>query len=312
MCMVNDQTPGRLSLVYSSMEGYPADGGTLFTAEFRMLGSQPVQLSLEDVKCTDASAQLNSWSYAAQHYQIQPMDDLTPDPDAAIETLAIAAGDTFTRMLNAGQAVLLVPEEGLLLESSRPEIVSIAADGLAEALQSGASLITAKDPATGLVVAQGTLCVRDALLGLPVQPLNADVYVNGQAAFGLVTGGTGSEAYAARGIRLIFRPAEGSEVILDGLLPETVTMIPTEAFAGCGSLTAIELHGTGITGIEANAFAGCPMLESVLLSASVTDLAENAFCTGQAYTLFVPAESTAHTYAAETEPALVSLEVINE
>ena len=59
-------------------------------------------------------------------------------------------------------------------------------------------------------------------------------------------------------------------------LPETVTEIGREAFAGCTALRGLYLP-LGTESIGPGAFAGCISMESVYIPATVTEVASGAF-----------------------------------
>ena len=60
------QAEGSLRLVYSSMEDYPAKGEAIFTADFTAVPGVQIVLSLTDVKCTNAEAELTMWQQSPQ------------------------------------------------------------------------------------------------------------------------------------------------------------------------------------------------------------------------------------------------------
>lgn len=59
--------------------------------------------------------------------------------------------------------------------------------------------------------------------------------------------------------------------------PSTVTAIADGAFAGCTTLTVIDLSATSITSIPANAFSGCTALTKVVLPGACTAIGAGAF-----------------------------------
>lgn len=59
-------------------------------------------------------------------------------------------------------------------------------------------------------------------------------------------------------------------------LPSTLTTIGSGAFSGCSNLQEITIP-EGVTTIEPNAFSGCTSLESVTLPSTVTSIGEGAF-----------------------------------
>jgi len=67
----------------------------------------------------------------------------------------------------------------------------------------------------------------------------------------------------------------GKENLIEVKLPETISEIPANTFAGCTALTNV--IATGITRIGANAFAACTSLDSFNVSKNVEYLGSNAF-----------------------------------
>ena len=68
---------------------------------------------------------------------------------------------------------------------------------------------------------------------------------------------------------------------MNTIIPNSVTSIGSVAFAGCSSLTSIEIPNS-VTSIGSVAFAGCSSLTSIEIPNSVTSIGEHAFygCTG--------------------------------
>lgn len=60
------QTEGCIRLVYSSMEGYTAQGEVIFSADFAAAQGTQLVLTLADVKCTNAEAELTMWQQQPQ------------------------------------------------------------------------------------------------------------------------------------------------------------------------------------------------------------------------------------------------------
>ena len=67
------------------------------------------------------------------------------------------------------------------------------------------------------------------------------------------------------------------------VLPETITVIPSNAFYNCADLTSVEMPG--VTTIEYNAFLDCTSLTGIILPAGVTTLGQGVFtgCTSLEY-----------------------------
>lgn len=65
------------------------------------------------------------------------------------------------------------------------------------------------------------------------------------------------------------------------VLPEGVTSIGDDAFAGCTGLTEVTIHD-GVTAIGGSAFSGCSGLTGVTIPSHVTDIGDSAFsdCSG--------------------------------
>ncbi len=59
-------------------------------------------------------------------------------------------------------------------------------------------------------------------------------------------------------------------------LPDTVTRIENNAFAGCATVTGVTIPDT-VTAIGSKAFSGCPALKSAVIPASVKTVGESAF-----------------------------------
>ena len=72
--------------------------------------------------------------------------------------------------------------------------------------------------------------------------------------------------------------------IIEVKLPDSVTEIPSNAFANCGSLKNVIAHN--ITRIGANAFQGCTSLEGFTVSKDVTYLGTNAFKDTNSVTIY--------------------------
>jgi len=60
------QGEGDIRLVYSSPEGYQAQGEAIFTADFSAAHAAQITLTLTDVKCTNADAELTMWQQDPQ------------------------------------------------------------------------------------------------------------------------------------------------------------------------------------------------------------------------------------------------------
>lgn len=60
------QTEGSIQLVYSSMEGYQAQDDAIFVADFTATRAGQIVLTLANVKCTNAEAELTMWQQPPQ------------------------------------------------------------------------------------------------------------------------------------------------------------------------------------------------------------------------------------------------------
>ena len=74
----------------------------------------------------------------------------------------------------------------------------------------------------------------------------------------------------------IIRYPERKQNIVEYKIPEGVTSIGYEAFAGCSSLTNITIPD-GVTSIEREAFAGCSSLTNITIPDGVTSIEREAF-----------------------------------
>lgn len=66
MVKMNHQGEGSIRLVYSSPEGYQAQGEAIFAADFSATQAARITLTLTDVKCTNADAELTMWQQEPQ------------------------------------------------------------------------------------------------------------------------------------------------------------------------------------------------------------------------------------------------------
>lgn len=80
-------------------------------------------------------------------------------------------------------------------------------------------------------------------------------------------------------------------------VPGTVADIPPGAFAGCLSLSEVELR-EGVRSLGAKAFAMCPLLSAVTLPESLTRIADDAFDGGCGAAFRAPEGSVAAEYCA--------------
>ena len=81
-------------------------------------------------------------------------------------------------------------------------------------------------------------------------------------------------------------------------IPNTVTYIGTDAFAGCKSLESIVIPDS-VTKIDRYAFGGCSSLMTISISRSVSSIANNAFENSSNVIIYCPNNSYALIYAIE-------------
>ena len=81
-------------------------------------------------------------------------------------------------------------------------------------------------------------------------------------------------------------------------IPNTVTYIGTDAFAGCNSLESIVIPDS-VTKIDRYAFGGCSSLMTISISRSVSSIANNAFENSSNVIIYCPNNSYALIYAIE-------------
>ena len=74
------------------------------------------------------------------------------------------------------------------------------------------------------------------------------------------------------------------------VLPNTITTIGNEAFAGCSSLTSVMLPDS-VTSIGDGAFGDCTSLTSIIIPKSVTNISDYAFWNAFALTIYCETES---------------------
>ncbi len=81
--MVHPDASGKIRLVYSSVNGYPAAGEAIFAADFTAERGTQIVLTLTGVKCTNADEALTMWQAPPQEtvWRVQPMDDMTQRGD---------------------------------------------------------------------------------------------------------------------------------------------------------------------------------------------------------------------------------------
>lgn len=291
--MVNDSQPGKISLVYTNLNGYTADGSAIFTAQFRCSTADALAFGLTNAKFTGAGADMSATVVTDQQvqYQIQPEDDLDIIEEDGVRIVEIAAGEKFSLTLDPGELIALRIKDHLIpdtLWSSNCEAVTISAEGLAQADFSGVAVLTALDTASGDLLAEGRICVRNAQFGIPMQLLNASFGDVDGELFAL-SSAIDEAAYAARGISLTFR--DGNTLVrFSGLLPEDMTAIPAAAFDLCGNLTEVDIAAKSILTIETGAFSQCRALEKLTLRNPAIKLQDNAVPT-EYCSVFVPAES---------------------
>ena len=88
--------------------------------------------------------------------------------------------------------------------------------------------------------------------------------------------GKGGAVVVPQGITMIASDAFSGSPVKSVVLPDSVKLICFQAFAGCKSLTDIELN-PGLSEIGAMAFAGCDKLSGLKIPESVDTLGEKAF-----------------------------------
>lgn len=245
--LINRDTPGQIRLVYSNMTGYQANGGAIFTASFKAAPGAQLVLKLADAKCTNANTSLALWNFASQSlvYQVQPMEDLTVIEGGTLPEVIVHEGLAFSAVLDPGQHQPLTLAGALpadiVWRSSNDAAASVTAEGLLTANASGTARITVSSVHTGKVLAEGTVCVRNALTGLPLEILDIALYTGDQPALAFSAGS--SEALRTRGIRLYLRTDAQMTLVVTGLLPEDLTTLPQAAFDGCDQLVQVEWLG---------------------------------------------------------------------
>lgn len=299
--MVNDAEPGRISLVYSNVNGYSADGSAIFTAEFA--ADEATEVLLSNVKYTGTGADLSAATAVDQRltWEIQPEDDLEIVEEDGVPTLYL--DEEFAALtLNANECAALrfadrLPHEVYWI-SERSDVASVSPEGLIKAHCSGLVNMIAMDAQNGNRLAEVRICVRNSQLGLPMEIINV-TFDDGQGEiFALTTSREITEAFSQRGLRLHFVD-EDRRVTVEGLVPEEMTSIPAGAFDLCCSLAEIEIIGRNITCIEENAFSACDGLIHSVLSEAVTEIQPNAFPETELFRLTVPMSSAAELYAIE-------------
>ena len=155
--------------------------------------------------------------------------------------------------------------------SSQPAVATVSKDGLVTAVQQGTTVITA---AVGKLTASCTVHV--------IVDENESDYVLNQN--GEVTGYLGTDwkvlnIPAEIGDQTVTGIADGAfenqRDIQQVILPETVTVIGSNAFYGCTNLKEINLNH--VTSMGSGAFRQCAALQSVALGEGLRDVPEQAF-----------------------------------
>ena len=246
--MVNTDTPGQIKLVYSNLSGYTADGSAIFTARFKATPGAQLVLKLTDVKCTNADTSLQMWGFANQSvvYQVQPLKDLTLADGSAQPEMNVKGGERFSVVLSPGERQPLTLADALpndvIWYSDDTSVASITADGLLTAEASGVTRVIATSFYTGETLAEGTVCVRSALTGLPLEIVSITLYTDDQPVIAFTAGE--EDALHKCGMRLTLRVDEHQRMIITGLVPENLKRIPATVFDGCRELIQIEWLGT--------------------------------------------------------------------
>ena len=86
------QTEGCIRLVYSSMEGYTAQDAVIFSADFTAAQGTQLILTLADVKCTNAEAELTMWQQQPQQVTLTiPLNGVSSQmPESTTEGAEVA------------------------------------------------------------------------------------------------------------------------------------------------------------------------------------------------------------------------------
>ena len=155
--------------------------------------------------------------------------------------------------------------------SSQPAVATVSKDGLVTAVQQGTTVITA---AVGKLTASCTVHV--------IVDENESDYVlnqNGEVTSYLGTDWKVLNIPAEIGDQTVTGIADGAfenqRDIQQVILPETVTVIGSNAFYGCTNLKEINLNH--VTSMGSGAFRQCAALQSVALGEGLRDVPEQAF-----------------------------------
>ena len=81
------------------------------------------------------------------------------------------------------------------------------------------------------------------------------------------------------------------------VLPDNIRSIEQEAFAGCEAITSIEIPYGPMLTIGEKAFADCQNLKTIVIPATVTRIADDAFGGNTFTRILCQKESAAHIFA---------------
>lgn len=302
--MINDTVPGKISLVYSNLSGYEADGSAIFSAQLLTDGAESPVFTLTNAKYTGIGADMEITQIGVQRAQwaIQPEDDLTVIEEDGVRIVEIEAGSSFALTVNPGEVFALrIRDQQIpgVYWSAEGESITVSAEGLVQAHESGLVMLSAVSVQDGSPLAEGRVCVRNAQFGIPMEVLEIS-YGDGAGDIMALSAETDEEAYAARGIELLFR--DGDRLLhVRGLLPEDMTSIPEEAFALCGNLAEADISAANIEVIEAGAFRENDSLEKIVLRNPAAEIQDGALPADGDCTLCILAESGLIEWAARNE-----------
>ena len=202
---------------------------------------------------------------------------LTFQTDGYVEPVEIRLNQetvSLHRTENARLTAEVLPEGAqatVSWSSSQPAVATVSKDGLVTAVQQGTTVITA---AVGKLTASCTVHV--------IVDENESDYVLNQN--GEVTGYLGTDwkvlnIPAEIGNQTVTGIADGAfenqRDIQQVILPETVTVIGSNAFYGCTNLKEINLNH--VTSMGSGVFRQCAALQSVALGEGLRDVPEQAF-----------------------------------
>ena len=202
---------------------------------------------------------------------------LTFQTDGYVEPVEIRLNQetvSLHRTENARLTAEVLPEGAqatVSWSSSQPAVATVSKDGLVTAVQQGTTVITA---AVGKLTASCTVHV--------IVDENESDYVLNQN--GEVTGYLGTDwkvlnIPAEIGNQTVTGIADGAfenqRDIQQVILPETVTVIGSNAFYGCTNLKKINLNH--VTSMGSGVFRQCAALQSVALGEGLRDVPEQAF-----------------------------------